>query len=84
MFIDTVDRAARASRAGSMESSRAGPVGDCLEGWREALDARLAPSISHRARALGEPPAAEGGAPRRWATAPTGRCRSGRPASGAA
>ena len=29
MSIDTVDRAARASRAGSMKSSCAGPVGDC-------------------------------------------------------
>ena len=65
MFIDAVDRAARASRASSMKSSCAGPVGDCPEGWREALDARLALWINHRARALGEPPPAEGGAPRR-------------------
>ena len=65
MFIDTVDRAARAVRAGSMKSSCTGPVGDCPEGWREALVAHLARSIGHRARDLGEPPPAEGGAPRR-------------------
>ena len=29
MLIDTVDRAARASQAGSMKSPCAGPVGDC-------------------------------------------------------
>ena len=29
MLIDTVDRAARASQAGSMKSSCAGPVDDC-------------------------------------------------------
>ena len=63
MFIDTVDRAARASRSGSMKSSRARPVGDCPEGWREALVAHLALPIDHRARDLGEPPPAEGARP---------------------
>ena len=72
MLIDTVDRAARASRSGSMKSSCAGPVGDCPEAWREALVAHLALPIDHRARDLGEPPPAEGGAPRRCSTAPTG------------
>ena len=44
-----------------MKSARAGPVGDCPEGWREALVAHLARSISHRARDLGAPPAEGGG-----------------------
>ena len=39
-----------------MKSSRAGPVGDCPEGWRKALAAHLARSNSHRARDLGAPP----------------------------
>ena len=47
--LSNPDRTARASRAGSMESSCAGPVGDYPEEWREALIAYLAPSISRLA-----------------------------------
>ena len=52
MLIDTVDRAARASQAGSMKSSCAGPVGDCpvSQGLRcRDPFARFGPALIERA-----------------------------------
>ena len=52
MSIDTVDRAARASQAGSMKSSCAGLVGDCpvSQGrWRRGPFARVVQTLIERA-----------------------------------
>ena len=52
MLIDTVDQAARASQAGSMKSSCAGPVGDCpvSQGhWRRGPFACVVQTLIERA-----------------------------------